>query len=670
MAKALSTPKRSKKIKKSPVEIHPGGSGKVAKYVENSDLDLSKRFEKIPTEIYPNSVVASKAVALEIAQVIKSKQILNKPCILGLATGSTPKGVYGELVRMHKQEGLSFKNVITFNLDEYYPMASDSLHSYVRFMKEQLFDHVDILKHNYYIPNGTISKDKIAEFCQEYERKIEALGGIDLQLLGIGGTGHIGFNEPGSLVNSKTRLIALDHSTRAAASGEFSGLHNVPRKAITLGVSAIMNAKRVILMAWGEGKAPIIKNTIEGQITEHIPASYLQRHPNASFILDETSASQLTRVKTPWLVETCEWDKNLVRKAITQLALTLNKPILKLTDKDYNDNGMSDLVAAHVHAYDLNIDVFNQLQNTITGWPGGKPNSDDTKRPERAIPAKKRVLIFSPHPDDDIISMGGTFIRLHEQGHEVHVAYQTSGNIAVSNEDALRFADFVCNYNKKFGIENGQANSIFKKVGNFVRDKKPSEKDIEELKYIKGMIRRGEAKATCRFIGMEDSTIHFMDLPFYETGLIQKKPIGEKDIQLTFDLIEKIKPHQIFAAGDLADPHGTHKVCLDAVFAALDRLKGKSWIRDCWVWLYRGAWQEWDIDQIEMAVPMSPDQVLQKRFGIFKHQSQKDGVVFQGNDSREFWQRAEERNRITADLYNKLGLAEYAAIEAFVRYKF
>jgi glucosamine-6-phosphate deaminase len=680
MAKSTSNIS-TKKLKKLPIEVHTNGKGakngngslysnpKVSTK-ESADADLSRRFEKVPTEIFPNSVQASRAVANEIAQLIRARQILNQPVVLGLATGSTPKGLYKELVRMHKEEALSFKNVITFNLDEYYPMDPDSLHSYVRFMKEQLFNHIDISKGNWHIPNGNISPDKIGEFCKEYDRKIEALGGIDLQILGIGTTGHIGFNEPGSRIDSKTRLIALDHSTRAAASGEFNGLKNTPRKAITLGVSTIMNAKRVILMAWGEGKAHIIKAAVEGSVTEQVPASYLQNHQNCTFIIDEAAASNLTRVKTPWLVENIHWDRRMVRKAVTHLALSLNKPILKLTDKDYNDNGMSDLLASHGNAYDINIKVFNELQHTITGWPGGKPNADDTYRPERATPAKKRVLIFSPHPDDDIISMGGTFIRLHEQGHDVHIAYQTSGNIAVADDEALRFADFICDYNKRLGFDNSQANAIYKKVSNFIKNKKSSEKDIEELRQIKGLIRRGEAKATCRYVGIPDENIHYMNLPFYETGLIEKKPIGEEDIQLTVDLIEKIKPHQIYAAGDLADPHGTHKVCLDVIFAAIDRLKHKSWMKDCWLWLYRGAWQEWDIDQIEMAVPMSPDQVLQKRYGIFKHQSQKDGVVFQGNDSREFWQRAEERNKATADLYNKLGLAEYAAIEAFVRYKF
>lgn len=387
-------------------------------------------------------------------------------------------------------------------------------------------------------------------------------------------------------------------------------------------------------------------------------------------MLDQAAASKLTRIDTPWLVEKIVWTNKLIRKAVLSLAIHVNKPILMLTDADYIENGMSDLLADSGPAYDINIKIFNKLQNTITGWPGGKPNADDSKRPERAEPVKKRVIIFSPHPDDDIISMGGTFKRLHEQGHEVHVAYQTSGNIAVADDEALRFASFVCDYNEKFGIESDEALSIYNKAVNFLKNKKSSEIDIPEVRYIKGLIRKGEARSTCHFVGIPDEQIHFMELPFYETGTIEKNPLGEEDIKMTEDLIAKVKPHQIYAAGDLADPHGTHKVCLDAVFAAVRNLKSEKFMDDCWVWLYRGAWQEWGIDEIEMAVPMGPDQVLEKRKGIFKHQSQKDGVVFQGSDSREFWQRAEDRNKETANLYDQLGLAHYAAMEAFVRWHF
>ncbi len=626
-------------------------------------------YEKIPTHIYANSKDASKAVAIEIAELIRKKQSEGKPCILGLATGSSPKTVYAELVRMHREEGLSFKNVISYNLDEYYPMEPDSIYSYHRFMKEQLFDHVDIPAGNYHLPDGTLPADRIQEFCREYEQQIEEAGGLDFQLLGIGGNGHIGFNEPGSLINSHTRLITLDHSTRAAAAAEFGGLHKVPRKAITMGVTTILNAKRIVLLAWGERKSAVIRGAVEDEVTEKNPASYLQTHRNSTFIIDQHAAVELTRVKSPWAVDAIEWNDQMIRKATTFLSLQLKKPILKLTDKDYNDNGMSDLLASHGNSYDINIKVFNELQHTITGWPGGKPNADDTNRPERKDPARKRVIIFSPHPDDDIISMGGTFQRLVDQGHDVHVAYQTSGNIAVADDEASRFMEFVVDYNKAFNITDPEASSLFAEAKSFLRQKS-SEIDSPAVRMVKGLIRRGEAKATARFVGVPDENVHFLDMPFYETGTIQKKPIGPEDIKVVADLIDQVKPHQIYAAGDFADPHGTHKVCWDAIEAALQLLKPNHYMADCWVWLYRGAWAEWEIHEIEMAVPMSPDQVLKKRHGIFKHQSQKDGVVFQGEDSREFWQRAEERNSATAKLYDDLGLAEYQAMEAFVRWHF
>ncbi|MCY7360171.1 MAG: glucosamine-6-phosphate deaminase [Rudanella sp.] len=643
--------------------------------VSGGPVQSAITYEKIPTHIYVDAKAASRAVAHEIADLIRQRQGEGKPCILGLATGSSPKTVYAELVRLHREEGLSFRNVVSFNLDEYYPMEPDSLQSYWRFMREQLFDHVDIPAANYHVPDGTIRYDRVAEFVKHYEDRIAEAGGLDFQLLGIGGNGHIGFNEPGSLINSHTRLMMLDHSTRAAASVDFGGLPRTPRKAITMGVASILAAKRVVLLAWGERKAPVLKGAVEGTVTETNPASYLQTHPNVLFVIDEAAASELTRMKTPWLVDTVVWDNKMIKKAVTFLSLSLNKPILKLTDRDYNDNGMSDLLAQYGQAYDINIDVFNQLQHTITGWPGGKPNADDTNRPERALPAKKRCLIFSPHPDDDIISMGGTFQRLHDQGHEVHVGYQTSGNIAVADDEALRFADYVVDFNRQFGIKSPEATRIFQDAAAYLRAKKDNEMDTDEVRRVKGLIRMGEAKSTCRFVGVSVDNAHFMNMPFYETGKVEKSPLSEADVKVVMDLIEKIKPHQIYAAGDLADPHGTHKVCLDAIMEAVHRLKQSDatpeyFMKDCWVWLYRGAWAEWDVSEIQMAVPMSPDQLMKKRLGIFKHQSQKDGVVYQGTDSREFWQRAEERNRATAGIYNRLGLAEYEAMEAFVRWKF
>ncbi|GEL11296.1 putative glucosamine-6-phosphate deaminase-like protein [Flavobacterium glycines] len=620
------------------------------------------RFEKIHNVIFESSKEASILVAHEIANLIHRKEGLNEPCVLGLATGSSPIKVYEELVRMHKEENLSFKNVVTFNLDEYYPMDKNNIQSYHHFMHEHLFNHVDILPENINIPNGTVSPEELQQYCIDYEMKIISYGGLDFQLLGIGRTGHIGFNEPGSHINSGTRSITLDHLTRVDAAPAFLGIDNVPRKAITMGIGTVRNAKRIVLLAWGISKADILKEAIEGEMSSQVPATYLQEHNNTTFVLDTEASSELTRVKTPWLVKSCVWTDELKLKAVVWLSELTSKPILKLTDKDYNDNGMSGLLAEEGTAYNLNIKMFNHLQHTITGWPGGKPFADDTYRPERSNPAKKRVIIFSPHPDDDVISMGGTFDRLVEQGHEVHVAYQTSGNIAVSNEEALKFAEVSSVLNS----ESNESNDII----NFLKNKGKNDIDSIEVRKLKGLIRRSESLAATRYLGVPDSNVHFLNLPFYETGTVKKGNLTAVDIKIMCELIDEIKPHQIYAAGDLADPHGTHKVCLDSLFEALKQLKHNSYMDDCWVWLYRGAWHEWESYQIEMAVPMSPDQVLKKRHAIFYHQSQKDGVMFQGDDSREFWVRAEDRNRATAKKYNDLGLADYAAIEAFKRYHF
>ncbi len=628
-----------------------------------------KEIEKIPVKIFSTSEQGSVFVANEVADLIKSRQKEGKNCVLGLATGSTPTRVYAELVKMH-QAGLSFKNVITFNLDEYYPMPPDSLQSYVRFMNEHLFNHVDIPKENINIPDGTLAKEKVADFCKAYDRKIETLGGIDLQILGIGRTGHIGFNEPGSSERSQTRMITLDQVTRIDAASDFFSEENVPKKAITMGVGTILKSKRTIMMAWGEGKGPIIKKAVEGPVTDQIPSTFLQKHPNALVVLDEAASSKLTSIHTPWLVDSCEWDDKLIRRAVVWLCQTISKPVLKLTNHDYMEHGMGDVITEFGSAYQVNIKVFNQLQHTISGWPGGKPNADDSHRPERAKPFPKRAVIFSPHPDDDVISMGGTFIRLVDQGHEVHVAYQTSGNIAVFDEDAIRFADFVKDFNEIFGLNKEDGVKFYHKVVKSLKEKTPGQVDSDEVLRIKGLIRRGEAKAGCRSVGIPDSQAHFLDMPFYETGKVKKKPLGEEDIKVIVDLLQKIKPHQIYAAGDLSDPHGTHRVCLAAIYQAIDRLKKEAWLKDCYVWLYRGAWQEWDIDQIEMAVPLSPDELMRKRRAVFKHQSQKDSALFPGNDKREFWVRAEDRNHATAAAYNQLGLAEYEAMEAFVRYVF
>jgi glucosamine-6-phosphate deaminase len=627
-------------------------------------------FERVPTLTFDSALDASKAVARDIADLILQRQAENKNVVLGLATGSTPTRVYDELVRLHKKEGLSFRNVITFNLDEYFPMQPDSLQSYVRFMGEQLFNHVDIPRENIHIPDGTLTREDVFEYCQEYERKIEEAGGLDIQILGIGRTGHIGFNEPGSTKDSRTRMVTLDIVTRRDASGDFFGLENVPRRAITMGVGTIMKAKKIILMAWGDGKSDIIRKTVEGPILDQVPATFLQEHTNTLFVLDTAAASQLTKNRTPWLVDSINWDRFNVRRAVVWLCKRIDKPLLKLTAEDYNENGLGELLTEQGPAYNINIRVFNELQHTITGWPGGKPNADDTYRPERATPFPKRVLLFSPHPDDDVISMGGTFIRLVDQGHDVHVAYQTSGNIAVFDEEALRFADFMSDMADKFSLSDPISKKLFQEVRESIRDKKIDSVDTPAVRNIKGIIRRGEAKAACRYVGIPDENVHFLDMPFYETGRVKKAPLGSTDIKIIENIIREVKPHQIYAAGDLADPHGTHRVCLDAIMQAVTNLKEESWMQDCWVWLYRGAWHEWDIEEIEMAVPISPEELLRKRRAIFKHQSQKDNVMFQGNDKREFWERVEDRNQSTAQIYDKLGLAEYEAIEAFVRWKY
>ncbi|MET3026931.1 glucosamine-6-phosphate deaminase [Flavobacterium sp. UW10123] len=620
------------------------------------------RFEKIHNVIFESSQEASLLVAREIANLIQRKNELNEPCVLGLATGSSPIKVYEELVRMHKEEGLSFENVVTFNLDEYYPMDKNDIQSYYHFMHEHLFNHVNIHPENINIPDGQVSAEELQQYCIDYEMKIISYGGLDFQLLGIGRTGHIGFNEPGSHVNSGTRSITLDHITRVDAASSFLGIDNVPRKAITMGIGTVRNAKRIVLLGWGISKAGIIKNTIEGEISSQVPATYLQEHNNTTFVLDTEASSELTRVKTPWLVKSCVWTDELKLKAVAWLSELTKKAFLKLTDKDYNDNGMSSLLTEEGTAYDLNIKMFNKMQQTITGWPGGKPNADDTYRPERSTPEKKRIIIFSPHPDDDVISMGGTFDRLIEQGHEVHVAYQTSGNIAVSNDEALKFAEI----SKALNPDSRMSDKLIE----FLQNRTGNEIDSLEVRKLKGLIRRSESFGATRYLGLPDSNVHFLDLPFYETGTVKKNNLSDADVDIMCDIIERIKPHQIYAAGDLADPHGTHKVCLDSLFEALKRLKHNDFMNDCWVWLYRGAWHEWESYQIDMAVPMSPDQVLKKRHAIFYHQSQKDGVMFQGDDSREFWVRVEDRNRLTAEKYHNLGLADYSAIEAFKRYHF
>jgi len=630
---------------------------------DNLDQLGQKVFEKINTTIYHDAEEASEIVASEIGDLIQARNQAGKNTILGLATGSTPIKVYSELIRLHRECGLSFEKVITFNLDEYYPMQPEQLQSYDRFMREYLFDHIDISEENIHIPDGTLKREDVHDYCRGYEEKIEQAGGLDIQILGIGRTGHIGFNEPGSLKKTRTRLVTLDQLTRADAAAAFFGEEQVPRRAITMGVGTILSSKIIYLMAWGEAKADVIRDSVEGDITRQIPATFLQNHDNVEVILDEAASSELTRRKTPWLVGPVKWDDVFIRKAVTWLSLKLKIPILKLTDEDYNEYGMSDIVTDYGPAYNVNIQVFNQIQHTITGWPGGKPNADDKKRPERAEPFPKRVLIFSPHPDDDVISMGGTLMRLVEHGHNVHVAYQTSGNISVYDDEALRYADFVSQYSSE-----KDEKELFDNLIDSVNQKKPGEIDSEKMLNIKTNIRIAEARASCRYAGIPEENIHFLQMPFYETGRAKKNDLGSKDFELVKQVMEKVKPHQIYAAGDLSDPHGTHRICWDAIRKTLTKLKKEDWVKDCYVWLYRGVWNDWDVSGIDMAVPLSPGERLKKRRAIFKHASQKDQPKYPGLMSKEFWMIADERTIRTAKLYDYLGLAEYDSIEGFLKW--
>ena len=629
------------------------------------------RLEKIPTDIYESAEEGANHVAYEIAQLIRDKQKAGRFCVLALPGGNSPRNVYSALIRIHKEEGLSFRNVIIFNLYEYYPLTSDAINSNLNALKEMFLDHVDVDKQNIFSPDGTIPKDTIFEYCRLYEQRIESFGGLDAVLLGIGRVGNIGFNEPGSRLNSTTRLILLDNDSRNEASKMFGSIESTPISSITMGVSTILAAKKIYLMAWGEDKAKMVKECVEGAVTDTIPASFLQTHNNAHVVIDLSAAGNLTRIHRPWLVTSCEWNDKLIRSAIVWLCQLTGKPILKLTNKDYNENGLSELLALFGSAYNVIIKIFNDLQHTITGWPGGNPNADDTYRPERAKPYPKRIVVFSPHPDDDVISMGGTIRRLVEQKHDVHVAYETSGNIAVGDEEVIRFLHFINGFNQIFNnSEDKVVVDKYAEIRKFLKEKKDGDIDTRDILTIKGLIRRGEARTACTYNNIPLDHCHFLDLPFYETGRIQKGPLTEADVEIVRNLLREVKPHQIFVAGDLADPHGTHRVCTDAVFAAIDLEKeeGAKWLKDCRIWMYRGAWAEWEIENIEMAVPISPEELRAKRNSILKHQSQMESAPFLGNDERLFWQRSEDRNRGTAALYDNLGLASYEAMEAFVEY--
>ena len=628
------------------------------------------RLEKIPTNIYESAEEGSFAIAKEIATQIRKKQDIGKPFVIALPGGRSPLSVYKELIRMHKEEKLSFRNVIAFVEYEFYPLANPSAGNLAR-LKEELFDQVDIDPANIYCPDGSMPKDAILDFCRQYEETIQSVGGIDCMLLGIGNSSNIMFNVGGTTISSRTRMVLLEGASRKEAARTFPSQENVPAGIITMGISTMMNARSVILMAWGEDKASIVAKTVEGKVSDAVPSSYLQNHPNAKVVIDLSAAYDLTRISHPWLVTSCEWDNKLIRRAIVWLCQLTDKPILKLTNKDYSEHGLGELLALYGSAYNVNIKIFNDIQHTITGWPGGKPNADDSNRPERANPYPKKVIVFSPHPDDDVISMGGTIRRLVEQKHDVHVAYETSGNIAVGDEEVIRFLHFINGFNQIFNNSEDQViNDKYTEIRKYLKEKKDGDMDTRDILTIKGLIRRGEARTACTYNNIPLDHCHFLDLPFYETGKIQKNPISEADVEIVRNLLREVKPHQIFVAGDLADPHGTHRVCTDAVFAAIDLEKeeGAKWLKECRIWMYRGAWAEWEIENIEMAVPISPEELRAKRNSILKHQSQMESAPFLGNDERLFWQRSEDRNRGTAALYDSLGLASYEAMEAFVEY--
>lgn len=630
------------------------------------------RMEKIPTSIFPTIEEGARHIANDIEKDIKARSTEGKFYVIALGTGTSLTPVFNELVRRHKEEGLSFKNVVIFNGYEYFPLTTKNSNSCLKQLKERFLDKVDIEQQNIFTPDGTISQDAVQESCRLYEQRIQTFGGLDAALFGIGRNGNIAVNEPGSSLASPTRIILIDPLSREEMTNSFANGEQVPPCSITMGINTILKARKLYVTAWGEEKAGIVKTAVESNISDTCPASFIQTHENADMVIDLGAASELTRIKHPWLVTSCKWDDKLVRSALVWLCGVTHKPILKLTNKDYNNNGLSELLALYGSAYNANIKIFNDLQHTITGWPGGKPDADDTYRPERAKPFPKRVLVFSPHPDDDVISMGGTIQRLVNQKHDVHVAYETSGNIAVNDEEVTRFMHFINGFNQIFNNSKDQVIvDMYKKIKDTFKNKKSGDFDTRDVLTLKGLIRRGEARTACTFNNIPLDHVHFLDLPFYESGKIEKLPMTEKDVEIVRHLIQEIKPHQIYVAGDLADPHGTHRKCTNAVLAAIDLEKkaGAEWLKDCRIWMYRGAWAEWPIENIEMCVPMSPEELRAKRNSILKHASQMESAPFLGNDERLFWQRAEDRNRGTAKLYDDLGLASYEAMEAFVEYK-
>ena len=637
-------------------------------YHPDSEIELAalSREEKVFTRIFENASDGADFVAAEMVRYINRYVQYKGKCVLALGSGISTHRAYASLIRMYRESKVSLKNVVVFNIDEFFPLREGGP-STLRVLNDLLLKHTDIDPSNIRTINPEVTKENMYEYCRDYEQAIANAGGLDVVVCEIGSNGSIAFNEPGSTATSDCRLVLLSNDTRHQLSSDYKD-DQVPSTAITLGIANILQAKRIITMAWGENRAGIIRKVVEGEATSSVPASLLQAHPHVKVVTDLAAAEELTRLSMPWKVTSADWNDKLIRRAIVWLCHETGKPILKLTDKDYNSNGLGELLAIYGSAYNVNIKVFNELQHTITGWPGGKPDADDTYRPERAKPYPKRVIVFSPHPDDDVISMGGTLKRLVDQKHDVHVAYETSGNIAVGDEDMMRYFLMMDKIATIFDFDKSTYGKLSKEVREFVAAKSPSDMDTADIREIKTMIRQAEATIACNYIGVKPDHIHFLRLPFYETGTIKKGELSQRDVDIVKKLLEDVKPHQIFVAGDLADPHGTHKVCTDAVLAAIDELKDEKWMQDCRIWMYRGAWAEWEIDHIEMAVPISPEELRFKRNSILKHQSQMENAPFLGDDDRLFWQRAEERNRATAQLYEGLGLASYEAFEAFVEY--
>lgn len=651
-------------LNKVPVEFY-----KPKTTVEYSEIS---RMEKIHTDIFASMNEGAAHVADGIEAGIKAAQHEGKFYVMALGTGSSLTPIYEELIRRYEEKKLSFRNVVVFNSYEYYPLQKESSIRCINQLKERFLDHVDISEQNIFSLDGFVAQNAVQDCCRLYEQRIKTFGGLDVALLGIGRMGNIAANEPGSGIQSVTRLILIGNTSREEMENSGKTKESVPPCSLTMGIATLLSAKAIYLTAWGEEKSEIMQKVVENGITDTLPASFLQTHPNAHVVLDLSAAAHLTRIEHPWLVTSCQWTDKLVRSALVWLCQKIHKPILKLTNKDYNENGLSELLALYGSAYNANIKIFNDLQHTITGWPGGKPDADDTYRPERAKPYPKRVIVFSPHPDDDVISMGGTIRRLVQQKHDLHIAYETSGNIAVGDEEVTRFMHFINGFNQIFAdSKDSVISNKYKEIKQFFAQKKEGDFDTKDILTIKGLIRRGEARTACTYNQIPLDHVHFLDLPFYESGKIEKLPMTEKDVEIVRHLLQEVKPHQIYVAGDLADPHGTHKKCTDAVLAAIDLEKeaGAEWLKDCRIWMYRGAWAEWEIENIEMCVPLSPEELRAKRNSILKHQSQMESAPFLGNDERLFWQRAEDRNRGTAQLYDGLGLACYEAMEAFVEYK-